>query len=156
LREASWAFAFIEDVRNFIQHEGLPIADYNRKFSGTAVELKLTVNAEKLSAEKKDPRAWRYSNLNASHGTIDFFAMVQEYYLRTTRDLGSFLAKAFVPDFVEANRFFARLATEVKKTVPQGKMIVLTKFGSGGHKHEFSFVPYPEDVFRELGISVPK
>jgi hypothetical protein len=153
LREESWAVAFIEDVRNFIQHEGLPIVDYNRGFSGTSVELKITVDAARLSSEKKDPRAWKYSKLNAGHGTIDFFAMVQEYYLRMTRDLANFLAKSFVPDFVEAHKFFTRLAAEVKKAVPHGKMIVLTEFESTDRKHKFSFVPYPEDVFRELGLS---
>lgn len=154
LRKGSWAFAFIEDVRNYIQHEGLPIADYNRGFSGTSVELKMTVDAVKLAKEKKDPRAWWYSKLDASRGTIDFFAMVQEYYLRMTRDLASFLVKVFVPDFVAAHEFFASLANEVRKTVPHGKMIVLTEFESADHKHKFSFVPYPEDVFRELGLSV--
>jgi hypothetical protein len=156
LREGSWAFAFIEDVRNYIQHQGLPVADYNRSFSPTSVKLNLTINAEKLCAEKKDPREWWYSKLNPSHGTFDLFDKLQEYYLRVTRDLGNFLAKWFVPNLVEAHKFFSGLAAEVKKKVPNGKMIVLTEFESdeGKGKHSFSFVSYPEDVFRELGLTV--
>jgi hypothetical protein len=50
--------------------------------------------------------------------------------------------------------FFTKLADEVKKAVPHGKMIVLTEFESTDRKQKFSFVPYPEDVFRELGLSV--
>src|SRR5882757_8045143 len=105
LREKSWAFAFVEDVRNYIQHQGLPIADYNRSYSSMSVSLKLTIDAAKLSSEKKDPREWCYSKLNARHGTFDFFEKLQEYYLRVTRDLGGFLAKWLVPNLVEAHQF---------------------------------------------------
>lgn len=151
LRDGSWAFAFIEDVRNYIQHQGLPIVFYDRGFSGTAVNLKITVDAKALS---KESRAWKYSKLDESRGTLDFFQLVQEYYLRITRDLANFLAKMFVPNFVEAHEFFSRLAAEVKKTVPNGEMIVLTEFVSSNTKHNFSFVRYPEDVYRELGLSI--
>jgi hypothetical protein len=51
LREKSWAFAFVEDVRDYIQHQGLPIADYNRSYSSMSVRLELTIDAAKLSSD---------------------------------------------------------------------------------------------------------
>jgi hypothetical protein len=73
-----------------------------------------------------------------------------------TRDLANFLAKSFVPNFVAAHEFCGRLAAEVKQAVPNGKMIVLTEFISAERQHNFSFVEYPEDVYRELGLTVQK
>src|SRR5438105_6010174 len=61
-----------KDLRNYIQHQGLPVANYSRSFSPTLVRLNLTINAGKLCAEKNDPREWWYSKLNTGHGTFDF------------------------------------------------------------------------------------
>jgi hypothetical protein len=152
LRAGSWAFAFMEDVRDYIQHQGLPIVFYDRSFSATSIKLKMTVDATKLSEDK---RAWKYSKLSATKGTFDFFELIQEYYLRTKRDLANFLAKWFVPDLVPAHEFFSQLTKEAKEKVPTGRTIILMTFETIGHKHNFSFVPYPEDVFRELGLSPP-
>jgi hypothetical protein len=151
LREASWAFAFMEDVRNYVQHQGLPIVDYTRSFSATSVKLSITINAEKLAV---DTRAWPNSKLTAQHGTLEVFDLVSEYYLRISRDLANFLAKWLVPNFVEAHKFFATLAGEVKRAVPNGRVILLEQYVSANHKHSFSFIELPENVFGELGISV--
>jgi hypothetical protein len=151
LRKGSRSFAIAEDVRDFVQHQGLPVIDYNRSFSGTSVKLSMTLNAPELS---KHARAWRYSKLNPDDGTIDFFNVLTGYYLRMTRDLGNFLAKRFAPDFQEAHHFFSGLAAEVRRQVPRARMIVLTRFRSAENKHNFSFVEYPEDVYRQLGVTV--
>ena len=71
-----------------------------------------------------------------------------------TRDLANFLAKAFVPNFVDAHAFFGKLTAEAKQVVPNGRMVVLTRFFSEQGKHKFSFVEYPEDVYRELGLTM--
>ncbi len=72
--------------------------------------------------------------------------ILQEYYLRVTRNPGNFIAELFVPNLAEAQAFFTELAAEIRAAVPSGKMIILMKSDSDGGSHSFSFIEYPEDV----------
>ncbi len=153
----SWAFAFFLDYRNFAQHCGLPIGNFQRNEDAKSVSIAVTQDSADLLKEFKD---WRYCRLTASHGTLDLIEMAEEYYRYLLGHYAPFIAMAFFPELLPAHQFYGRLTNEVTAKVPGARMIFIAskeEWKERAHEKMKMTVVYPlNDVFGELGIRVNK
>jgi hypothetical protein len=152
----SWAFGFFQDYRNYAQHSGLPIGTFNKTVGLSSIKLTIQVDAEFLL---KSSNRWEYSKLKKEDGRLDLIDLSRRYYIRLTRDFGTFVAKAFSPHLLEAHEFFKKLSGEVASTTSPNHVFWLVepiKHGRKGKKNITGRLP-PSDLFGELGITfVPK
>lgn len=151
LEDASWAFAFFQDLRNFTQHCGLPVGNYTRKADVNSVTLKVEADAKWLIDHYKK---WDKSKLKETDGCIDLMGLTREYFLQMHSQFGKFVANAFAPDLVEAHNFFAALSTEVTTQFPNAEFKIITEFELIGDKMNFQFKTPPADLLRGVGISI--
>jgi hypothetical protein len=153
LRTKSWAFAFFQDFRNYVQHCHLPIHHYRRFTSKTKIEISITQSAPSLLTHYRD---WKLSELRESHGTLDLVTLLQDYYMHLSHSFGSFVIKHFYPNLVEADAFFAQLTAEVHAKYPGCRMVFGTiskenkKDGKVGF--DINFKQVPNFLFSELGL----
>jgi hypothetical protein len=147
----SWAFAFFQDFRNFVQHCGLPTGSCEMSVKEGLITMEVGADAEWLLANHT---GWKLSKLAKTHGKLNLLTLAHEYYQCVMSELGMFLAKAFFPKVVEAHNFFAVLANEVAQVVPTHTMILITQAEGNGNEVTLSFELIPNDVFGELGFQV--
>jgi hypothetical protein len=103
----------------------------------------------------KSSNRWEYSKLKKEDGRLDLIDLSRRYYIRLTRDFGTFLAKSFSPHLLEAHEFFKKLSGEVASATAPGHVFWLVepiKHGRKGKKSITGRLP-PSDLFAELGIT---
>jgi len=154
----SWAVAFFMDFRGYVQHRGLGIGHYDRRVSDTSVQLTITCDAKILVAESRD---WKRSKLSESKGIIDLVPLLRDFHAQMLTSYAAFISKTLFPLLTPAADFYEALTKEVQQTFPQARMVFsptnieMEKVVDKTH-YNFNMIQVPNDLFAELGISMPK
>lgn len=149
--QKSWPFAFYQDLRNFVQHCGLPTGKFTRTANRHSVSLVIGTEASDLLRQYNK---WGKSKLDASNGLIDLIDVTQHYHHNLTHDFGGFIAKRFVPNLFDAHNFFASLANEVKQVGEKSETHIVDSYSKNGNDFSYHFVIPPSDLFKSFGITV--
>jgi hypothetical protein len=155
--ENTWAVAFFMDMRNFVQHCGLPVGYITRNEDEHSISISIRHHASDLLREYNQ---WARSKLSVDHGELDFIELTRDYYHILSHDYGSFMAKAFYPALNSIHAFYASLTQEVHQRQPASRMVFITEVemesdGTLASLKRTTQHP-PNDVFGELGIQVTK
>ena len=152
VREKNWASAFFQDFRNFVQHRGLPVGNFSRKFSETSITLHVQVDAASLV---RDYDRWKYSQLTATNGSLDLVDLLRDYHQCTMQNVASFLARAFFPSLIPAHNFYAKMAAEVAKAAPAGyRMLLMDVISESNENLNLTWIEAPSNLFAMLGFKV--
>jgi hypothetical protein len=162
LEKTNHTYAFFADLRDFVQHCGLPDGDMQRTETG-AGKVTLTVTAEASWLVKNSGswrQAWKRSRLTKDSGGFDLISMMKDLRHLLIEDFGKFTASIYGPPLLETHNFFATLDMDAEKAMGDGAQTVLvesfeSQTGEKGATHfhiETSFIP--RDVFREVGITL--
>jgi hypothetical protein len=154
----SWAFAFFLDFRGYVQHRGLGIGCYQRKISGKSVTISITQDTAKLVEESRE---WKQSKLSGSKGRLDLISLLREFHVQMLQSYAKFVAQTFFPEITPAASFYQQLVEEVQQKKPGYRIVFLRGEPKARKKHNKTTIKMeleqvPNDVFQELGISIPK
>lgn len=149
--QQSWPFAFYQDLRNFVQHCGLPTGKFSRTANRHSVSLVIGTEASYLL---KNYDKWGKSKLDASKGLIDLIDVTQNYQHNLIHDFGGFVAKKFVYKLFDAHNFFASLANEVKQVGENSETHIVDSYSKEGNKFLYHFVIPPSDLLKSFGLTV--
>ena len=149
----SWATAFFFDFRNYVQHSGLPVGNFQKHRSRTKVEITIEQDAVELLKDYKD---WKRSKLEPSHGKLDLVELSRDYYLYLKRDYASYVAKTFYPELVEIQEFYSGLSDEATKGEAGKRMVFILKAEEAGNKLDLKTSEPPNDPMKEIGILVER
>ena len=162
LEKTNANYAFFADLRDFVQHCGLPVSHMQRtQDCAGKIALTVTTEASCLVENCVDwRRAWRRSGLTKDSGSFDLVSMMKVLRQTLIEDFGKFTASIYGPPLIETHNFFATLDIEAEKALGDGaQMVVVDSFasqpGGNGAVHfqiETSFLP--RDVFKEVGITL--
>jgi hypothetical protein len=144
--------------RGYVQHRGLGIGGYSRKISSKSVSISITYEAAKLFKESRDGR---HSRLSGSEGSLDLISLLREFHVQMLQSYAKFVGETLFRELIEAAAFYNRLAKEVEQNKPGFRMFLAggeSKINENGNNIQFSLkLEYaPNDLFSELGISVPQ
>lgn len=147
-----WAFGFFQDLRNFTQHCGLPVGNYQRSCSDTSVELIIGCDSAWL-CENYD--GWKKSNLDSDDGFLNYVSLTRAYWARLNQDLGRFLSREFAPPLIDTHNFFANLQKESLAIKSDSKYGLITGYDvHGENQFTYHWSSPPIDLFGDLGITV--
>jgi hypothetical protein len=157
-------YAFFSDLRDFVQHCGLPIGSVNRTQNAETgvIVLKVTTDAAWLIENSGDwRRQWRRSGLTKDRGSMDLLAMMTEVRQVLIEEFGKFTATIYGPRLVETHNFFAELQIEAEKVGGEGaQSIVVESFAQqpgaapGVQHFQVQTSILPQDVLKEIGITI--
>ena len=154
LEKNEWSFAFFQDLRNFTQHNGLPVGNYSRSRNSNGVMLQVQADSAWLIERDRRGNSWTRSKLKKQHGKLDLVDLTARYHDCLRKDFGNFVAKAFAPELLPAHNFFARLAQEVTAADPKSTFKILERVSGAGDRLNLTYSMPPTDLLGSLGISV--
>jgi hypothetical protein len=162
LEKTNPTYAFFVDLRDFVQHCGLPVGHMERiETHPGKVTLTVTTEASWLAENCGDwRRTWRRSRLTKDSGCFDLISMMKDLRQLLIEDFGKFTASIYGPPLLETHNFFATLDIDAEKAKGDGaRMLLVESFesqpGEKGAVHfQIETSVLPRDVFKEVGITV--
>jgi hypothetical protein len=161
--KANPTYALFADLRDFVQHCGLPIGNVQQtQRPGGPITLKVTAEVSWFIENNGDGRnPWKRSNLTAANGTLDFIELMKSFRRFLIEDFGVFTASTYGPRLLEAHNFYATLKDEVEKVGgTESEMVVVESLHTqpgdqpGVTHFQFETSLLPQDMLKELGITV--
>jgi len=162
LEKTNPTYAFFADLRDFVQHCGLPVGHMQRKETRAGkVTLTVTTEASWLVENCGNwRRTWRRSGLTKDSGCFDLVAMMKDLRQLLIEDFGRFTASIYGPPLLGTHNFFAMLDIDAAKAVGDGAQMVLVESfesqpGQKGAVHfQIKTSVLPRDIFKEVGITL--
>ena len=155
LKSESDVFEFFCEFRNHALHVGLPVGNTQIGESLAAGRTVSVVHktADLLSGGSRDLRRCR---LLSAVDEIDLFPQLEAFQAVFMTQVFKFIVDFLMPDLVPAARFHASLAGEVKALGVDLRPVIMTDRIRNGDEFKWVFEWIPEDLLKELGISIQR
>jgi hypothetical protein len=153
LKDENDVFEFFCEFRNHALHVGLPVGNITyTKHIEQGHSIAIFHKASQLS--EYGSRALKQCRLLKSIERIELLPRLDLFHKVFMDDVFGFIMECLLPGLKPASVFHRGLTAEVKALGAEYKPMVMIGREKKGREFKWQFEQLPEDVFKELGISV--